>query len=270
VKIRRLIHPPFQRLLSYLRGASWQKPTGRRKLLISKRPDVVIAIGDIHGCHDLLVSLEQQIVEQTKADGNQKLIIMLGDYVDRGPDSQRVIAHLLAPPPNGFERICLAGNHEQAMLDFLTSPAKRATWLDWGGIETLTSYGIDSRQLTPKFLRSKMMRHTLDSHIPEEHTDFLKNLPSLVSLPGYIFAHAGIRPGVPIEKQSDNDLLWIRDDFMSADTLGIEDCVVHGHTPCSDTVVSPTRICIDTAAYATGKLTALKICSTNGISFITT
>lgn len=260
-----------QRYLSQL--ASNRNPSpkaaGRRKLSVSKRPDVTFAIGDVHGRHDLLVQLENQIIKQTAGENGSKLIVMLGDYVDRGLHSRQVIDRLLSRPPDGFERICLAGNHEHAMLAFFANPAEEASWLNWGGLETLASYGITSEQLTPRFLRSKMMRNILDSHIPEEHIDFLTTLPSLLTMPGYVFAHAGIRPGVPIEQQSDSDLLWIRDEFFEADSLGISSRVVHGHTPGSDPVISPTRICVDTGAYATDILTALKISEVDDISFIT-
>src|SRR5882757_1141637 len=109
---------------------------------------VVYAIGDVHGCYKELRSLEQKILLDALPLRERKIIIMLGDYVDRGPQSARVLDHLLAPPPRGFLRVCLAGNHEIAMLNYLDGTLSRDPWLSVGGLQTLFSYGVDPTRLT--------------------------------------------------------------------------------------------------------------------------
>lgn len=240
----------------------------RRKLSLGIRPDIIYAIGDTHGCHTELLQLEKKIIAASADEKGSKLIVMLGDYVDRGPKSREVIDHLIAPPPQGFERICLAGNHEQIMGEFLAAPGDSAHWFNLGGLETLASYGIAEPDQTRSKLGSKSFKYVLESHIPEEHVTFISELPSVLVTPGFIFAHAGLRPGVEIDQQSDQDLLWIRREFLESNRLNPELKVVHGHTPAKEPIISPGRIGIDTGVYMTGRLTALRIDATDQISFI--
>lgn len=241
----------------------------REKISLTERPDFVVAIGDVHGRHDLLLKLEEKIITSLEGKSSgENMIVMLGDYIDRGASSRTVINHLMSPPPSGFQRVCLCGNHEQEFLHFFQNPTQHMAWLSWGGAETLESYGISSEQLTKKFLRSQMMRHVLDSHVPKEHIDFLEKLPSLLAMPNFVFVHAGIQPNVPLEQQTDLDLLWIRTPFLTAQTLGIADQVVHGHTPVDQPVVSKTRIGIDTGAHSSNILTAAIISRDNTVSFV--
>lgn len=261
----------IRKFLSNLISASKAKPppSVREKMNLTERPDFVVAIGDVHGRLDLLLKLEKKIIASLDGKStNQNMIVMLGDYIDRGPSSREVINHLMSSPPSGFQRVCLCGNHEQEFLHFLRNPTQHMAWLSWGGIETLKSYGISSGQCTEKFLRSKMMANVLDSHVPKEHLNFLEKLPSLLTMPNFIFVHAGIKPHVPLDQQTDADLLWIRAPFLTAQTLGITDQVVHGHTPVDQPTISKTRIGIDTGAYTSNILTAAIISRDNTVSFI--
>lgn len=242
-------------LLSALTGL-FSSPAGPRwqHLRLEAWPAVVYAIGDVHGCLDLLVRLESAIAEDAASFEGPKLLIMLGDYIDRGPDSAGVINHLIRPPPPGFERLCLAGNHEAMMLDFLSNPASRQLWLSTGGAETLYSYGLHAEELSA--LPSKALRDRLAAHLPPEHADFLAKLSLTISLPGATFVHAGLRPGIALDQQSERNLLWSRPKEFPEPSVGL---TVHGHTPATLPVIMPHRICVDTGAFATGILSAVRL-----------
>ena len=248
-------------MLSRLRslfGAAPAQPqrSEREHLSAPEWPAVVYAIGDVHGCLVELRGLEQRIVEDAADIEGEKWLVYLGDLVDRGPDSVGVLDRLLARPPQGFRRICLAGNHEIMMLGFLENPASQPEWLQFGGQQTLASYGIDAARLLATPARQR--RAILDSHVPQDHVEFLAELPLTLSLPGVVFVHAGLRPDVPLDRQAENDLLWIREEFFQAPPLPGR-LVVHGHTPARDVVIVPGRICVDTGAFATGRLTAVRL-----------
>ncbi|MDX6767095.1 MAG: metallophosphoesterase family protein [Candidatus Methylacidiphilales bacterium] len=229
------------------------------RLHAAQRPPLLYAIGDVHGCLTELKALEARIVADAASEPGEKWLVMLGDYVDRGPHSAQVIDHLLAPPPKGFKRICLRGNHEAAMLGALDG-AGLETWLGWGVESTLASYGLGAAQIAllsgPGRLSAK--QQTLAAYIPDEHATFLRELPTMLTVPGYIFVHAGLRPGVPLAAQRDNDLLWIRGDFLDTDhDFGA--VIVHGHTPADEPFLSAYRIGLDTGCFASGRLTGLRV-----------
>jgi serine/threonine protein phosphatase 1 len=220
---------------------------------------VVYAIGDIHGCLDELRQLEKMIVEDaTDAGDGERWLVTLGDYIDRGPRSAQVISHLMSPPPAGFRRIALAGNHEQLLLDFLADPAANAQWLDFGGLITAQSYGVRARSGGHGAAAARTIASDLASLIPNSHLEFLRSMPISLSLPGYHFVHAGLRPGIAMAEQSDEDLIWIRSPFLER-VREADSVVVHGHTPVDTPVVLPWRIGIDTGAFASGKLTAARL-----------
>lgn len=230
----------------------------RRHLRHATWPAAVYAIGDVHGCDREFAELERQIVADSAALPGQKWMVTLGDHVDRGPDSRGAIDRVLSPPPQDFRRLALVGNHEQLMLDFLADPEANAFWLDEGGAETLASYGVD---ILHPFADGRVLDAfiaQLAATLPKAHLEWMVGLPSLLELPGWIFVHAGIRPGVPLEDQDDHDLMWIRRDFLDGPGLpGYR--IVHGHTPVGEPEITPERIDIDTRCYGTGRLTALRV-----------
>ena len=228
----------------------------RPRLAFHTWPAAVYAIGDVHGCLDQLKALEAEIAEDGLNFEGEKWLVTVGDHVDRGPESQGAIGHVMGPAPAGFRRFALMGNHEQMMLDFLGNPAAHAYWLDEGGSETLRSYGIALDY--PPLRTSVALRLELERRFPADHRAFLEALPSYLSLPGWLFVHAGIRPGIPLSMQTDEDLIWIRAPFLTSQlTGGLR--VVHGHTPGKDIVVTPHRIDVDTHCFHTGKLSAVRV-----------
>ena len=209
----------------------------------------VYAVGDIHGCDGQLDDLHQMIAEDAAAAPEaRRVIVYLGDYIDRGPDSGRVLETLRYPPRFGAEAIHLAGNHEAMMLDALSHPEDTEAarlWIVNGGAEALGSWGVDPSSVDP--------RHWAAS-IPAEQLAFLRTLRRRTAFGGYLFVHAGIRPGVPLDAQDPDDLLWIREPFLSS-TADHGAVVVHGHTPGRDVIVRRNRIGLDTGAVYGGKLT---------------
>lgn len=225
------------------------------QLTIAEWPAAIYAIGDIHGCLDELLALEALILSDSTAPDGKKLIVTLGDYIDRGPNSAGVIDHLLRPLPEGFSRVALAGNHEEILLNAISGTGYDA-WLQFGGVETLRSYGIDPDVF--RSARSQQRQTLLQSHIPEHHLAFLNELAVSLQVEHTVFVHAGIRRDRPMYRQEKSDMLWIRSEFLEADaTDGLT--VVHGHTPVEQAEVRPGRIGIDTGAYATGRLTAVRL-----------
>ncbi|TCL69527.1 metallophosphoesterase family protein [Rhizobium sp. BK251] len=218
----------------------------------------IYAIGDVHGCYGQLIELEQLLLADGASIEGRKLIVMLGDYVDRGARSKDVLEHLRKPLPAGFERVTLCGNHEDAFLDFLTASKPTGGWLELGGQETLYSYGIDATYIMRQGGGIRAVAEAARLAVPQAHVKLLQEMPIVLSIGTVIFVHAGIRPGIPLDKQTDDDMMWIREPFLS-EGPGLPVKVVHGHTPGPEPVFGKDRICIDTAAFATGKLTALKV-----------
>jgi serine/threonine protein phosphatase 1 len=186
-------------------------------------------------------------------------LIFVGDYVDRGGSSKGVIDRVLALQREGaFELRALKGNHEEALLAFLDDASFGPTWCEHGGAQTLSSYGVTPPQLridTDEWVKT---RDALAQALPPEHVSFLTSLELTAVYGDYVFVHAGLRPAVPLDEQSEADLLWIRRDFLAAPGP-FEKIVVHGHTPAEQAFMGVHRIGIDTGAYATGVLTAVRL-----------
>jgi serine/threonine protein phosphatase 1 len=211
----------------------------------------VYAIGDVHGCLDQLAALHQAIGDDLaeRPPGGSAVLVHLGDYIDRGPDSALVVARLMAPfagPP--VETVCLLGNHEDLLLGALDGRRGWAdTWLANGGVESLHSWGVPWR--TPPKRWAGLL--------PAAQIEFLRGLPVSHRLGGYLFVHAGLRPGVPLEAQTRQDMLWIREPFLSSDA-DFGAVVVHGHTPQEpEPVVRANRIGLDTGAVLGGALSCV-------------
>ncbi|MBC8268679.1 MAG: serine/threonine protein phosphatase [Rhodospirillaceae bacterium] len=221
------------------------------------------AIGDIHGRYDLL----KQLLEMIRIDagtapaGFEKVLIFLGDYVDRGADSKRVLEHLSGPPPAGFTMICLKGNHEDMLLQFLDGEGAMMSWLKNGGRETLKSYGLNVKNLAVSRVTDEIVenaRRELRAAIPGSHLEFLCSL-DLIHLEGdFAFAHAGIKPGVSLATQKELDLIWIRDEFLKSDA-DFGKVIIHGHSVTSLPSIKANRIGIDTGAWRTDVLTCLAL-----------
>ena len=220
-------------------------PSGRR----------IYAVGDVHGRADLLYDLFMRIDDDLKARPIADSVhVFLGDYVDRGPNSRQVIDLLIARRRQ-HNVLFLKGNHEECALQFLSDPTMLSAWRDMGGLSTLVSYGVaPTRRNDPQSQHeaSTAFRQVL----PDSHRRFIQGLALSFSCGDFFFVHAGARPGIPLQKQSQQDLLWIRDDFlMHEEDFGM--VVVHGHTPLYEPDIRWNRVNIDTGAYATGRLTCL-------------
>lgn len=216
----------------------------------------VYAIGDVHGRADLLGALLKKIArDEAIRPPADTTIIFLGDLIDRGPDSARVLDMVLRLSGERNVRT-IAGNHEEMLLASLESDQILRRFLEHGGKETIISYLGDVQEYNRLSIAD--LRARLDRILPPAHLAFLRGLEDFVSIGPYVFVHAGIRPGVELDAQNPRDLRWIRDDFLSCtDDLGV--IVVHGHTINEKVDLQNNRVGIDTGAYLHGTLTALAI-----------
>jgi serine/threonine protein phosphatase 1 len=218
----------------------------------------VYAIGDIHGRRDLLDDLLRQIETQDAQNGNAPSeIIFLGDLIDRGPDSAQVVERVVELRESGRAMSLLLGNHEEVFLrvlhgDFGLLPM----FIKIGGRETLFSYGITREEYDT--LNDADLAERLRQLVPPAHLDLLDACDEMVFRGDYVFVHAGIRPGVPLAEQKEEDLRWIRSPFLES-TADHGRVIVHGHTVTEEPELRANRIGIDTGAVYSGRLTALGI-----------
>ena len=220
----------------------------------------IYAIGDIHGRLDLLDELLQMIRRdnEMRAPLERCTLIFLGDYIDRGAESRGVIERLLTGIPDGFERICLKGNHEDFLLRSLSDPDIVPLWMVNGGVATLASYGVIRSDQPGIPRRAPYLGPALENALPPDHLEFFWQLPIMVTFGDYLFVHAGVKPGVPLDEQDDYDCLFIREPFLNARGW-FGKMIVHGHTPVSKPEVKSNRIGIDTGGFFSGCLTALRL-----------
>lgn len=217
---------------------------------------LIYAIGDIHGRADLLARLLPALKEDVRRrrdEGRERpLVVFLGDYVDKGPQSRVVIDMLLEfTGDTDFEPRFLLGNHEETLLDFLAGRIRGRTWAEHGGDATLRSYGVHLAGEADWADARERLRQA----VPPAHLRFLENLELMIEADDLLFVHAGIRPGVPLDQQTTRDLLWIRSDFLKAPVTA-DRFIVHGHTPRDNVYGAPGRLCLDSAAYMSGRLSA--------------
>jgi serine/threonine protein phosphatase 1 len=215
----------------------------------------IYAIGDVHGRADLLQQMFSAIDESLVTHPVENAVqVLLGDYIDRGPDSRKVIDLLIARATR-HAMVYLKGNHESYALQFLSDPSALSEWRQVGGMNTLLSYGIrPSAEDDPDEQRKTAA--AFRNALPESHVHFLQKLVLSFTCGDFFFVHAGVRPGIPLAQQHEQDLLWIRDDFLlHEEDLG--KIIVHGHTPRKEAEVRSNRINIDTGAFATGRLSCL-------------
>lgn len=217
----------------------------------------VYAIGDVHGRLDLFDEVLDKI-DRNEMDKPiaRSLTVVLGDMIDRGPKSREVVQRILGLSARRWI-LAMRGNHEQCLLDFLQDPEVLTSWGQWGAFPTLLSYGLKFGGNTDAQKRRELQGELLAA-LPPAHLAFFRELPVSFSCHGYFFAHAGVRPGIALDKQQPEDLLWIREEFLAYDRP-FERIIIHGHTPVPEPEVLPHRINIDTGAYATGRLTCLMI-----------
>jgi serine/threonine protein phosphatase 1 len=210
-------------------------------------------IGDIHGRVDLLDRMIKEIdrdLENSPTDSG--LTVTIGDYVDRGPNSRSVVDRL-AHNPFPTEFIALRGNHDELFETFLQNPSVADAWRRLGGLETLHSYGVPIKDL----MHGKnyaAAAAALKASLPQAHLQFFASLRECLPAGNYFLCHAGVRPGIPLPQQYREDLLWIREPFLSSKS-NFGKIIVHGHTPVQKPEVLANRINIDTGAYITGRLT---------------
>ena len=213
----------------------------------------IYAVGDVHGCDSRLAALHGWIADDlARWPIEHPQLVHLGDYIDRGPDSAGVVARLAAGPPvPGVPTVNLRGNHEQMMLDSLANPKATAQWLANSGADTLAGWDIPA-SADPR---------TWTGRIPLKVLSFLAGLPLMHVVDGYVFVHAGLRPGVALARQTPDDLMWIRKGFLDWPGQLVPDTpalvAVHGHTPTSAPDVRSNRIGIDTGAVKGGALTCV-------------
>ncbi len=228
----------------------------------SRLHGVVYAVGDIHGrldCFQALLELIRKDIGTLDLEGRKPTIIILGDLIDRGPESAGCIERAMRLTEEDWCEVELVkGNHEQALLQFLEDPAVGPNWVQYGGDATLLSYGVDVAQADPS--RGWVsVQDAFAKALPDSHRAFLAAMKLWVERDDYLFVHAGVRPGLPLERQTEADLLWIRHEFLRAERPHPNRVVVHGHTPRREPDLHRWRIGVDTGAYASGVLTAIRL-----------
>jgi len=223
--------------------------------------DRIYAVGDVHGRVDLLNRILELIARDVAKhnDGRTAKIVFLGDYIDRGDNSRDVLDVLMGVrqelPESHLQ--FLAGNHEAAVISFLSDPSGKAEWLRFGGLQTLLSYGVAPPSSNPEpqdlVAVADSLRAAMGSHL-----DFLVSLKPMYRSGDVIFIHAGLDPSRELADQDEEATLWGRSNFVDEGGFpGVR--VIHGHYDALEVVKTPKRICVDTGAYYSGRLTAVRL-----------
>lgn len=225
-----------------------------------KRPDppqgLIYAIGDIHGRLDLLDKLLDSIVRDAGSAPCE--LIFLGDYIDRGDQSRQVIDRLIEIQGWSCRSSFLMGNHEATLLDFLKGEPVGPSWMQYGGAETLLSYDVRAPVGQGTEAEWGATREALAAAITPKQLAFYQGLQLSAERGCYLFVHAGVDPHTPLDQQTERSLLWIRYEFLSS-TRNLDRIIVHGHTPEDVPFADGRRIGVDTGAYLTGRLSAVRL-----------
>lgn len=232
----------------------------------------IYAIGDVHGRYDLLINLIDQIEHDASGlpDDVEVTIVFLGDYIDRGLQSRQVIELLMGDRLAAYSTVFLVGNHEEALLRFLNDPSFGPKWAQYGGAETLLSYGLQPPRgrASDDPANWQVIWQAFRDALPVEHLEFYRAMKHYYVSGDYLFVHAGLRPNVPLEDQRVQDMLWIREDFLD-DQSTFPHLIVHGHTPNNDVYLDNRRMGLDTGAFSSGILASARFINSD-ISVITT
>jgi serine/threonine protein phosphatase 1 len=240
-------------VLSSLPGLGELRVRGRRPSLPAGLR--IYAIGDIHGCLDLLNELLARInADIALRPTVRPVYVFLGDYVDRGSSSRETIDRLIEHAAT-HQSVFLKGNHELIAIKCLSDRSLFDQWLRLGGLETLVSYGVPA-EILANGKQIAELQAAFHHALPQTHFRFFRDLKNSFECGDFFFAHAGVKPNVALSQQKESDLLWIRGEFLSSDD-DFGKIIVHGHTPTREVEVRPNRINIDTGAFATGRLTSL-------------
>lgn len=216
------------------------------------------AVGDIHGRDDLFEKMVERIRSDSAPQGERPVIVLLGDYVDRGASSRQVLDRILELEQSDWcNLVVLLGNHEETLINFLSDASFGPAWVEYGASATLASYGVQAPAMRTDPEVWEQVREDLAAAIPSSHIDLLGRMRLTYRDGDYFFVHAGVRPDVPLELQGAEDFLWIRGAFLQS-KRACDYVVVHGHTPAEDAANDRWRVGLDTGAYATGTLSAMR------------
>lgn len=217
------------------------------------------AIGDIHGRADLFSKMIDMIREDSYAYQEKPRVVLLGDYIDRGPASDKVLEMILKLKDEIWcDLEVLMGNHEMSLVNFLEDPESGATWVQHGGGTTLMNYGVQAPPMRSEAEAWIEARDQFGANLPHAHLEAICAMKLIVYGGDYVFVHAGVKPGVALDEQDAMTLLWIRAEFLSS-PKACDYVVVHGHTPTPEPFNATWRIGVDTGAYATGVLTCVRL-----------
>jgi serine/threonine protein phosphatase 1 len=245
-------------------GLLQKGPSAAALMLRNFEDGPVWAVGDVHGCAVLYKRLERAILTQAKKKGERCSIVLLGDVVDRGPETAELLDHLIAVPPKGMTRTFLLGNHEEMLLRFFDQPKQELRWLEFGGYETLSSYGLTLDMDAASRMSDRKLRQLLDAHVPRTHLEFLRGFSAGMIVGRYVLVHASVDAERSLENQTWRTILW--GDPPEVAPPGMT--VVHGHTVVADPLATPVRISVDTGAWRTSRLTAVRLHATDEPLFL--
>lgn len=227
--------------------------------MTSRIAQLTYAIGDIHGYDALFERLLDRIQVDAGLIGERPRVILLGDYIDRGPSSRQVLERIMRfENARWCDPVVLMGNHEHILLRFLDDPTIGETWRIWGGAATMASYGVDMPYLANDVAIWSQTRDRFRAAMDRDHVDMLRRLPASYSDGDYLFVHAGVDPDRPLSEQGPEIFMYMRGRFLKADKA-CDQVVVHGHTPQEPEIDTPWRIGIDSGVYMTGVLSAVRL-----------